>query len=64
MSVQGKIVLGTLCVFNGLTLAILGFLSLFFVDGASGPVVAVMFWLTAALLFWLSRWLRRGPEWE
>jgi hypothetical protein len=64
MTVQTKIVLGALCVFNGLTLAILGCLSLFFVDGTSGPVLALALWSVATLLFVLSRRLRRGPEWE
>ena len=64
VSVQTKIVLSALCVFNGLTLAILGCLSLFFVDGTSGPALAVALWSAASVLFLLSRRLGRGPEWE
>ena len=61
---QTKIVLSALCVFNGLTLAILGCLSLLFVDGRSALVLAVAFWSAASALFLLSRRLGRGPEWE
>jgi hypothetical protein len=64
VSVQTKIVLGALCVFNGITLAILGCLSVLFVDGRSAPVLALAFWSAASVLFLLSRRLSRGPEWE
>jgi len=64
MSVQTKIVLSTLCVFNGITLAILGCISLLFVDGTSALALAVAFWSAAGVLFLLSRRLSRGPEWE
>jgi len=64
VSVQTKIVLSALCVFNGITLAILGCLSLLFVDGTSALALALAFWSAASLLFLLSRRLSRGPEWE
>ena len=64
VSAQTKIVLGALCVFNGITLAILGCLSVFFVDGRSALVLALAFWSAASVLFLLSRRLSRGPEWE
>ena len=64
MSVQTRIVLGTLCVFNALILMILGVGAGFVVNGVAGPVVAGTFLCLAALLFGLARRLRKGTEWN
>ena len=64
MSVQTRIVLGTLSFFNALLLIILGFGSLFFVNGGPGPILAGCFWFFAGSLFGLARWLREGTEWR
>ena len=64
MSVQTRIVLGTLSLFNALLLVILGFGSLTFVNGSPGPLLAGCFWLFAGSLLGLARWLRRGTEWR
>ena len=56
--------LGTLCVFNGVLLAVVGLMSFVYVDGTSGKVLAAGFWFSAGVLFGLSRRLRRSTEWD
>lgn len=56
--------LGTLCVFNGVLVAIVGLLSFVYVDGTSGKVLAAGFWLCAGGLFGLARRLRRVDDWN
>ena len=63
MSVRTRIALGTLCSFNAITLVVIGFVSLLFVDGASGPVGAALFWLGGGALLALARRLRRETDW-
>ena len=63
MSVQMRIALGTICVFNALILVVLGGAALFFVDGRAAPLIACAFWFGAGLLLGLARHLRRGTEW-
>ena len=64
MSVQMRIALGTLCVFNALIVVALGFAALFFVNGGAAPLLAGGFWIAAGLLFGLARHLRKGTEWN
>ena len=64
MSIQTRIVLGTLAFFNALMLIIVGAGSVAFVNGVAGPVLAGCLWFLAGLLLSLSRWLRRGTEWN
>jgi hypothetical protein len=64
MSVQTRIVLGTLSIFNAVVLLTLGMLSVFCVNGPAGPVLAGSLWFFAGALFALSRWLRNGTEWR
>jgi hypothetical protein len=64
VSVQTRLVLATLSVFNGVVLAALGVGSAAFVDGVARLVVATALWLGAAALFVLARRLREGVEWR
>jgi len=64
VSVQTRLVLATLCVFNGVLLAALGVGSAVFVDGAARLVVATAMWVAAGALFVLARRLRDGVEWR
>jgi hypothetical protein len=50
-------------VFNGGLLAVLGALSLHYVDGAAGPIGAVGFWCASAALFGLAHQLGRDTGW-
>jgi len=56
-------VLSTLCVFNAITIAALGFIAVMYVDGIAGPLSAAGLWLAAGTLVWISRRLRRAVEW-
>jgi len=64
VSVQTRLVLGTLCVFNGIVLAVLAIASLVFVDGVMRFVGGAGLGLAAVALFGLARRLRRGVEWR
>jgi hypothetical protein len=64
VSVQTRLVLATLSVFNGVVLAALGVGSAIFVDGVAGLVVASAMWFAAVALFVLARRLRQGVEWR
>jgi hypothetical protein len=64
VSVQTRLVLATLCVFNGATLLLLGLASAVFVDGRWRAVLTVLFWVLAVGLFVVARRLRRGVEWD
>ena len=61
---QTRLVLATLCVFNGFVLAVLGLGGIVFVDGAVRFVVAGAMWVAGIGLFALARRLRRGVEWR
>ena len=63
MSVQMRIALGTVCVFNAILCVVLGALALFFIDGGAAALLAGVFWFGAGMLFGLARHLRRGTEW-
>jgi hypothetical protein len=63
VSVQMRIALGTLCVFNAAILVVLGAAAVVFVDGRVGPLLAGAFWAGSGLLFGLARHLRKGTEW-
>jgi hypothetical protein len=63
MSVRTRIALGTLCMFNAVTLLALGVIALRFVDGAAAPAVAVVLWIAAASLFVTARRLRHATDW-
>lgn len=63
MSVQMRIALGTLCVFNAVIIFVLGGAALVFVNGRAAPLLACAFWLAAGLLLGLARHLRKGTEW-
>ena len=63
MSVQMRIALGTLCVFNAAILVVVGAAAFVFVDGRAGALLAGVFWLGAGLLLGLARRLRKGTEW-
>ena len=63
MSLQMRIALGTICVFNAFLFVVLGALALFFVDGGAAALLACGFWLGSGMLFGLARHLRRGTEW-
>lgn len=63
MPVRTRIVLGTLCMANCVTLSGLGFVALLYVDGAAGPIAAGGMWAAAAALWRLARRLRRGTDW-
>jgi hypothetical protein len=64
VSVQARLVVGTLCVCNGVILLAVGGLAFAYVDGAAGKVVAVCCWLCSLVLFGVSRRLRRDNEWD
>lgn len=57
-------VLETLAVANGLLVTVVGLIALLFVDGASGPVLAVGSWIAAGGLFVIAGRLRSGAEFE
>ena len=63
MSVQMRIALGTLCVFNAIILVAVGGVALFFVNGRAAPLLACACWFGAGLLLGISRHLRKGTEW-
>jgi hypothetical protein len=64
VSIQTRLVLATLSVFNGIVLAVLGVGSAIFVDGRARLVLASAMWFAAVVLFVLARRLRRGVEWR
>jgi hypothetical protein len=64
VSVQTRLVLATLCVFNGVVLLVLGIGSAVFVDGTVRLGLAGALWVAAACLFVLARRLRDGVEWR
>jgi hypothetical protein len=64
VSVQARLVVGTLCVCNGVILIAVGLLSFAYVDGTAGKVVAGVCWLAAGFLFGMARKLRRADEWD
>jgi hypothetical protein len=64
VSVQARLVLATLSVFNGVVLVALGAGGAVFVDGVARVVVAAALWSAAAALFVLARRLRQGVEWR
>ena len=64
MSVQSRVVLAALCVFNACLLILVGGMSLAFVDGAVRFVVAGGMWAGAISLFALARHLRKDVEWR
>ena len=64
MSVQTRLILATLCVFNGVLLLGLGVVAAVFVDGPMRVVAAAAFWIGSGSLFVLSRRLREGTEWR
>jgi hypothetical protein len=64
VSVQTRLVLATLCVFNGVVLIALGIGSAVYVDGAVRLGFAGALWVAAACLFVLARRLRQGVEWR
>ena len=64
MSARGRVVLETLAVSNGFIVTLVGLIALLFVDGASGPILAVACWIAAAGLFVLAGKLRSGAGFE
>jgi hypothetical protein len=64
VSVQTRLVLATLCVFNGVVLILLGIGSAVFVDGTVRLGLAGALCVAAACLFVLARRLRHGVEWR
>ena len=64
MSVQTRLILATLCVFNGFVLAVLAVASLVFVDGAARYAIGGALAIGSAALFALARRLRRDVEWR
>jgi hypothetical protein len=63
VSVQMRIALGTLCIFNAMILVVLGGAALWFVNGSAAPFLASALWLAAGMLLGLARHLRKGTEW-
>lgn len=63
MSVRARIALGTLCMFNGCTLVVLGLIALRFVDGVAAPLGAAGLWVAAGGLFGVARRLRKSTDW-
>ncbi len=64
VSVQARVVLATLCVFNGVILLALGLGAAIFVDGVTRFGLAAGMWIAAAFLFVLARRLRDGHDWS
>ena len=64
MSIHARIVLGTLSFFNAVVLIVLGAGSVSYVNGVAGPVLGGCLWFLAGVLMSLSRWLRKGTEWN
>jgi hypothetical protein len=63
MSLRTRLVLGTLCTFNGLLLLACGAVAFLYVDGAAGPLGGTGLWGSAFGLFVLARHLRRATDW-
>jgi hypothetical protein len=64
MSLQSRIVLGTLSFFNALLLMTVGLGSAVFVNGVAGAIIAGCLWFLAGVLFALARRLRNGSGWR
>jgi len=64
VSVQTRLVLATLCVFNACTLVLVALLGAVFVDGWARFAAAAVPGLAAAGLFVLARRLRDPVEWR
>jgi len=64
MSIHTRIVLGTLSFFNALILIALGAGSVFYVNRVAGPFLGGCLGFLAGVLMSLSRWLRKGTEWN
>ena len=64
MTAQTRVVLGSLCVFNGIILVLVGVGAVVFVDGTVRLAVAGGIWLVAVGLFALARRLREDVEWR
>jgi hypothetical protein len=63
VSVQMRIALGTLCIFNAVILVVLGGAAFLFVNGGAAPLLGAAFWLAPGMLLSLARHLRKGTEW-
>ena len=64
VTVQTRLVLATLCVFNGFILTLLGVGTAVFVDGVARLGLAGAMWVVAVGLFVLARRLRDDVEWH
>ena len=64
MTAQARVVLATLCVFNGVILVVLGVGTALFVDGIVRLGIAGSMWAAAVGLFVLARRLRHDVEWR
>jgi type IV secretory pathway TrbD component len=64
VTVQTRLVIATLCVFNGVILLVLGLGVIVFVDGAIRFGLGGGMWIVAAALFVLARRLRDDVEWR
>jgi hypothetical protein len=64
VTVQTRLVLATLCVFNGVILLALGLGSALFVDGVMRLGLAAAMWVVAIGLFALAHRLRDAVEWR
>jgi len=64
VTVQTRLVLATLCVFNGVILSALGLGSALFVDGEVRLALAGALWIASVFLFVLARRLRHDVEWR
>ena len=64
MTAQTRVVLASLCVFNGVMLTLIGIGALAFVDGTVRLAVTGCAWLAAVGLFALARRLREDVEWR
>jgi len=63
VTVRTRIALGTLCVFNAMTVAALGLIALLYVNGADGPLSAAALWLGSTVLWLTAKRLRRSTDW-
>jgi hypothetical protein len=64
MSVQARLVVGTLCVCNGVILVAVGLLAFVYVDGTSGKVAAALLWFAAGALWSIARRLHQADAWD
>ena len=64
LTLRSRLVIQSLCVWNGGVLFAVGLLFLLFGDRPAGVVVAIAAWVAGGALLAASRWVGRGTGWN